>query len=675
MVLKFPHFIHGGDYNPEQWLDRPDILARDIELMKEAHVNSVSVGIFAWSHLEPEEGVFQLDWLEEIIDRLYANGIYTVLATPSGARPLWMAHRYPEVLRMSRNLTRNRPGVRHNHCYTSPLYREKVRLIDTALAERFGHHPGVLVWHLSNELGGQCFCPLCQEAFRGWLKDRYGSLDALNKAWWTDFWSHRYSDWSEIEAPVPSGETSCHGLNLDWNRFVTHQTVDFARWERDTVKAAAPDLPVTTNHGESYESINYFKYKDVVDIVSWDSYPLWGRDPDEREIGQNTAFAHDVIRSIKRQPFMLMESAPSATNWQEVSRLRQPGIHMLASMQAVAHGACSVQYFQWRKSRGASEKFHGAVVDHYGGSDTRVFQEVKAVGERLEKLDALLDGCPRPKAAILYDWENGWAMNDAAGPRNLGMHYLETVMAHHKAFWKLGVSTDVIDMECGLDGYRLVVAPMAYLLRAGIADKLRRFCEDGGIVLGTYWTGIVDETDLCFLGGTPGDGLGQLFGLRSEEIDGLYDGQYNLLRPLDGFLPREEYRLTELCELCKCSTAQPLALYGRDFYEGMPALTRNAFGKGTAYYLAARGEQALLDDLTALLCREAGIEPDLDADLPDGVSAIRREGSVTAVFLQNYLPEEVTVSLRRPYRDFESGEEVGSQLTLKPFEVRILEER
>ena len=187
MVLKFPHFIHGGDYNPEQWLDRPDILARDIELMKEAHVNSVSVGIFAWSHLEPEEGVFQLDWLEEIIDRLYENGIYTVLATPSGARPLWMAHRYPEVLRVSRNLTRNRPGVRHNHCYTSPLYREKVRLIDTALAERFGHHPGVLVWHLSNELGGQCFCPLCQEALRGGLKAKHGSLEALNKAWWPDF--------------------------------------------------------------------------------------------------------------------------------------------------------------------------------------------------------------------------------------------------------------------------------------------------------------------------------------------------------------------------------------------------------------------------------------------------------------------------------------------------------
>ena len=199
----FPHFLHGGDYNPDQWLDRPDILERDIQLMKEARINCVSVGIFSWARLEPEEGVYELDWLEAIIDNLYKNGIYTVLATPSGARPLWMAHKYPEVLRVNRTLTRNRPGRRHNHCYTSPIYREKVRQMDLKLAERFGHHPGVILWHLSNELGGQCFCPLCQEAFRNWLKEKYKTLDALNAAWWTDFWSHRYTDWSQIEAPSP----------------------------------------------------------------------------------------------------------------------------------------------------------------------------------------------------------------------------------------------------------------------------------------------------------------------------------------------------------------------------------------------------------------------------------------------------------------------------------------
>ena len=672
MACLFPGFLHGADYNPEQWLSRPDILQEDLRLMKEAHINCVSVGIFSWARLEPEEGRFDLDWLEEIINRLYENGVSTILATPSGARPLWMAHKYPEVLRVSSQLTRNRPGRRHNHCYTSPVYREKVRIIDTKLAERFSRHPAVLLWHLSNELGGQCFCPLCQAAFREWLRKKYGSLDALNEAWWTDFWAHRYTDWSQVEAPVPSGETEVHGLNLDWKRFVTHQTVDFARWERDAVKAVNPQLPVTTNHGESYESINYFRYRDVVDIASWDSYPLWGKDPDEAETGQQTAFAHDVIRSIKRAPFLMMESSPSATNWQEVSRLRQPGVQMLAAMQAVAHGSNSVQYFQWRKSRGSSEKFHGAVVGHDGRSTTRVFQEAAQVGERLERLAPLLGTCPRPQAALLYDWENGWALNDAQGPRNCGMHYLETAMAFHKAFWRLGIGTDIVDMDGSLEGYRLVAAPMAYLLRGGFAQRLREFVEQGGVLLGTYWSGIVNETDLCFLGGVPGDGLSQVFGLESEEIDGLYDGQENSLLPLGGFLPRESYRLFQLCDLVNLNGAQPLAVYGRDFYQGRPALAVNRFGRGKAYYLAARGEQALLNDLIARLCREAGLQPALDGVLPEGVAAVRRDGEPAAVFVQNFRPAPVQVPLNRPYVDFESGAAVEGSLSLSPFQVRIL---
>lgn len=670
MEWPFAQMLHGGDYCPEQWLDRPDILARDIELMKQAHVNSVTMGMFAWSHLEPEEGRYNLDWMEAIFDNLHAAGITVMLGTPSGARPMWLAQKYPEVLRVAPSLVRNQQGGRHNHCYTSPIYREKVRQINTVLAERFAHHPAVVMWHLSNEFGGQCFCPLCQAAFRDWLKARYGSLDALNKAYWTDFWSHRYTDWAQVEPPLPHGERNLHGLNLDWKRFVTDQTVDFARQERDTVKAINPDIPVTTNHGESYQSINYFKYKPVVDVVSWDSYPLWGSQADEAEVGQQTAFAHDVMRSIKRQPFLLMECSPSATNWQPVSRLKKPGVHMLASMQAVAHGASSIQYFQWRKSRGSSEKFHGAVVDHYGESDTRVFQEVAAVGRRLEGLNSLAATCQTPQVAIVYDWENGWAMNDAQGPRNCGMKYLETVMAHHAAFWRLGIGTDVIDMECDLDSYRLVVAPMTYLLRAGFAQRLAQFARNGGTVVGTYWSGIVRESDLCYLGGMPGDGLMELFGLRSEEIDALHDGQTNRLMPQDGMLPAPEYRILELCDLVKCSTAKPLATYGDDFYAGKPALTVNAYGQGIAYYLAARTEQAFLDDFAALLSAQLGLAPALDATLPQGVTATRRE----AILVQNFTGERKRVVLNRNYVDLERNEQVSGSLDLAGFEVRILAE-
>jgi len=666
--MLFPHMLHGGDYNPEQWLDRPDILEKDVSLMKEAHVNTVSVGIFAWSHLEPEEGVYDFDWLSDIMDRLWENGICTVLATPSGAKPVWMARKYPEIRRVNRDMRRELPGARHNHCYTSPVYREKVRAMDTALAQRFSHHPGVILWHLSNEYGGECFCPLCQEAFRQWLKEKYKSLDALNRAWWTDFWSHRYTSWEQIEAPVPLGELNVHGLNLDWKRFVTCRTLDFMKLERDAVKAVNPALPVTINMMGTYVGLDYFRFGEAIDIASWDSYPSWGRDESEAEVGQRTAFLHDLMRSIKREPFLLMESCPSATNWQEVSRLKRPGVHMLASMQAVAHGANSVQYFQWRKSRGSSEKFHGAVVDHYGESDTRVFSEVAAVGKRLAGLDGILSTSPKPEAALLFDWENRWAMEDAQGPRNCGIHYEETVLSHHAAFWKLGVPLDVVDMSQPLDGYKLVIAPMAYLLRRGFAQRLKAFAAAGGTVVGTYWSGIVDETDLCFLGGMPGDGLTELFGLRSEEIDGLYDGQTNRMSFPDG----REYVLSELCGLVRCSTAETLAVYGEDFYQGRPALTVNRYQKGRAYYIAARAEQKFLDDFAVFLTRELDLTPSLEAELPEGVTASCRKGERDAVFVQNFTGDTQTLSLHSGYTDWETGAPVEGTLTLSPYEVRVL---
>ena len=673
--MQFSCLLHGGDYNPDQWLDRPDILAADIDLMKKAHINCVSVGIFAWSRLEPEEGRYDFDWLEAIITNLYQNGISTILATPSGAKPAWMSRKYPEIRRVSRDMTRDLHGKRHNHCYTSPVYREKVRQINTALAERFAHHPGVILWHLSNEYGGKCYCPLCQQAFRGWLREKYGTLDALNKAWWTDFWSHRYSSWDEIEAPVPAGEESVHGLNLDWNRFCTHQTNDFIRWEAESVKAVRPDLPVTANFMYFFDELDYYTLKDSVDIISWDAYPTWGENEEsEAEVARRFAFNHDLMRSLKKQPFLLMESSPSATNWQPVSKLKRPGVHMLSSMQAIAHGSNSVQYFQWRKSRGAFEKFHGAVVDHYGGSDTRVFRDVAQVGARLEALGGLIPTCNRSQVAIVYDWENLWAVNDAKGPRNCGIKYRETVLSHYAPFWKMGINVDVIDETCDLDGYRLVILPMLYLLRGGFAEKLRRFTDQGGTVVATYWTGIVDSTDLCWLGGMPGDGLMELFGLRSEEIDALYDGQYNSIKPQQsGLFPAKDYRVSELCDLVIPSTAQTLAVYGSDFYAGRPALTVNQFGQGEAYYIAARAEDALQEDFYGALAQKLHLDRALSCTLPEGVTAVRRSGdSFNAVTVMNFTPTPQEIRFPETAEVWETGAPVNGALSLAPYEVVVL---
>ena len=670
--LRIADLLHGADYNPEQWLDRPDILARDIELMKEAHCNVVSMGMFSWSMLEPEEGNYQFEWLESVINNLYDNGIYTFLSTPSGARPHWLAKKYPEVLRVEKNRVRNLFGLRHNHCYTSPAYREKVAQINGELAKRFANHPGVLLWHLSNEYGGECHCPLCQEAFRNWLKEKYQTLDALNDAWWTTFWSHRYTSWDQIESPAPHGEMMLHGLNLDWYRFVSHQTLDFVKWEKDSVKSYNPELPVTINMMYYFYGINYFDTKDLIDIVSWDSYPVWHKaGTTDLEIGCDTAMMHDIMRSIKNEPFLLMESTPSMTNWQNVAKLKKPGMHMLSSMQAVAHGSNSVQYFQWRKSRGASEKFHGAVIDHYGKSDTRVFREVSELGQRLEGLTSLTETCNQAQVAILFDWDNRWAIDDMQGPRNIGMHYKETVQQHYKAFWKMGIPTDFVDMSCDISKYKVLVAPMMYLLRNGFEQKIKVFVEAGGTLITTYWSGIVNETDLCYLEGTP-HGLMDVVGLRSEEIDGLFDGETNSASATTSswLTQSESYTCSELCDLIIPSTAKTLMTYNEDFYANQPALTVNSFGQGQAYYIATKFEDKFYDDFYAQVLEELGIKRPLDTALPEGIIITDREGYL---FIQNFNREAVIIpALPTSCHLIDGDKDIHHDFTLNPFEVLIV---
>jgi beta-galactosidase len=679
LTPKFPKLLHGGDYNPDQWLKYPDILEKDIQLMKQANINCVSMGIFSWINLEPEEGVYTFDWLTKIIDNLYANGIYTVLATPSGARPAWMAQKYPEVMRVNQDGVRLKFGGRHNHCYSSPIYREKVRQIDTRLAKQYAGHPGVILWHISNEFSGECYCPLCQEAFREWLKKKYGTLENLNDTWWTNFWSHRYTDWEQIQPPQPTGEQDIHGLSLDWKRFATDRTLDFFKMEKEAVHSANPEIPVTTNLMEFGEGLNYFKFKNDLDVVSWDSYPLWHNSlQSDARTAADTALTHDLMRSLLHRPFLLMESTPSTTNWLDISKLKRPGMHMLSSMQAVALGSNSVQYFQWRKGRGCSEKFHGAVVDHYGGSDTRVFRDVAQVGDRLKKLDEntdLYNTCVSPECALIFDWENRWAVEDARGPRNRGIKYNETVLSFHRSFWDLGIPVDIADMECDFSRYKLVVAPMLYLYRADIQKKLADFVRNGGTLVGTYWSGIVDENDLCFLGGTPG-GLMDVFGIRSEEIDALCDGEHNRLM-MCGNVPegmKKEYSISDLCDLIHCSSAKPLAEYGDDFYKGRPALTVNSYGKGRAYYLAARTEDPFNRDLIAALAKQAGVQKSLDTCLPDGVTASRRSGKHDYIFVENFNSVPVKVQLPGTFRDAESGESLSAELTLEGYGVRILTE-
>ncbi|MGQ9630228.1 MAG: beta-galactosidase [bacterium] len=687
---KFAHMYHGGDYNPDQWLHMPEILKEDIRLMKLADCNVMSVAIFAWAALEPEEGKYTFGWLDDVLDCLHENGIYAVLATPSGARPAWMAQKYPEVLRVGPDRKRNLFGLRHNHCFTSPVYREKTQAINRKLAERYGKHPAVLLWHLSNEYGGECHCDLCQEAFRSWLKRKYeGDLDRLNRAWWTAFWSHTYTDWSQIQSPAPHGETRVHGHNLDWRRFVTDQTVDFMRAEIAPLKEVAPDLPVTTNLMGTYYNLDYWKFAPHLDVISWDNYPCWhgigsvnnprgnwdieGRD---WRLAADVGFVHDLNRSLKGgKPFIMMESTPSMTNWMSVSKLKRPGMHLLSSIQAVAHGSDTVQYFQWRKGRGGPEKFHGAVVDHVGHERTRVFADVAEVGRVLAKLDDVIGTSVPSETAIIFDWENRWALDDAEGPLNDGRkNYERTCKNHYYQFWARGIPVDVINMDCSFDRYKLVIAPMLYMVRPGVAERLERFVRQGGVFVTTYWSGIVDENDLCFLGGFPGP-LRKLLGIWSEEIDALYPVESNgiVFQKGNSLGLEGTYKATDLCDLIHSEGAEVLATYEGDFYKGRPAVTVNNFGKGRAYYIASRNEERFHKDFYTCLVRDLKIVRVLDADLPEGVTAqMRGDDENSFLFLLNFTQKERTISLgSSSWFDLISDRTISGSVALGPFGVGI----
>lgn len=666
----FNKFLHGADYNPEQWLDYPDVFEKDIELMKKAHCNVMSVGIFSWTALEPEEGVFNFEWLDKVINTLYENEINTILATPSGARPAWLSQKYPEVLRVSEIGVRNHHGFRHNHCYTSPIYREKTAILNSKLAERYSNNPAVIMWHISNEYGGECHCELCQNEFRKWLKEKYKTVDNLNKSWWTTFWSHTFTTWDQIESPSPIGENQVHALNLDWKRFVTDRTIDFMMHEIKTVKKYNPNIPATTNFMYYYEGLNYFKFKDYVDIVSFDSYPQWHSE-DNIEVAYRVAAYFDILRSIKGKPFMLMESTPSMTNWQRVSKLKKPGMHKLSSIQAVAHGSNTVQYFQWRKSRGSSEKLHGAVIDHYGKEDTRVFNDVKEVGITLESIEEIINSNVKSEVAIVYDWENMWALNDSQGPRNIGLNYNDIVMDYYKVFWKQGINVDFIDMEGNLDKYKLVIAPIIYMTRNNFQDKIREYVENGGSFVMTYFSSIVNDKDLCYLGGFPGN-LMDVFGIRSEEVDALYDYEKNEVKL---YKNNKSYKCTEICDLVHLNEAEVLAEYNEDFYKGRPALTKNKFGKGKAYYICTRMEDDFNREFFKDLVDELEIERNLNIDLPKGVTVSKRENNNNKYyFIQNYLNELKEINLNNyVLRDIVTEEEYSEKIELKPYQVLILQ--
>ena len=666
--------LHGGDYNPDQWLDYPDILKDDLRLMKLANVNTMTVGIFAWSALEPTEGNYNFEWLDKIIDDVYNQGGRVILATPSGARPAWLSEKYPEVLRTNDRREKMLHGGRHNHCFSSPIYREKTQKMNYKLAERYGNHPALIMWHVSNEYSGDCHCELCQENFRDWLKNKYKTIENVNKAWWGPFWSHTYTDWSQIESPSSIGENAVHGLNLDWKRFVTDQTIDFYENEAKPLRELTPNVPITTNFMADtddlipFQSLNYDKFSKHVDILSWDCYPAWHNDWETtKDLATKVGFINDLYRSLKQQPFLIMECTPSGVNWHNVNKAKRPGMHTLASMQLLAHGSDSVLYFQWRKSRGSSEKFHGAVVDHDNSEENRVFKEVSQVGEILDKIKEIKGSMKQSKVAIIYDWENDWALKDAQGFGKESRRYPQTLQSHYKYFWDKNISVDVVTPQQDLSKYSLVVAPMMYMMTEETMDRFIDYVKNGGVLVGSYLSGLVNETDLTYLGGWPKT-LQEIYGIDVKEIDTLYPKDRNSIK-----FGNESFEVVDYCTIIEAKEAEVLAKYEEDFYKNTPAITKNNLEKGKAYFIGARTNQEFLSKFYDKIVKDLDINEVEDFISECGISIqIRENKDEKYYFVMNFTEEEKNIEIKGSYLNLISGKMMERLNLMKPYDVYVL---
>jgi len=657
----------GGDYNPEQWDEAT--WKEDMRLFKLAHVDTVTLNVFSWAALQPSEDVYDFSKLDKIMDMVKENGLKVVLATSTAAHPAWMAKRYPEILRTEFNGMRRKFGGRHNSCPNSGVYRKySVRLAEK-LAERYKDYDNVIAWHISNEYGGECYCDNCEKAFQVWLKDRYKTLDELNRAWNTSFWGHTFYDWDEIVVPNMLSEhfgyehTMFQGISLDYKRFYSDSMLDCFRLEYDAVKKHTPDLPVTTNFMEFYKILDYQKWAKYLDFISWDSYPWIGASKGVM------ALNHELMRGLKQgSPFILMEQTPSVQNWQPYNELKRPGVMRLWSYQAVAHGADAVMFFQMRRSIGACEKYHGALIDHAGHENTRVFREMTELGADLEKIgERTLGSLEKADVAIVFDWDNWWAIEYSSGPSRL-MKYRDEIQKYYNGFHDNNIAVDIVSVEDDLSKYKVVCAPMLYMVKPGMDEKLRNFVKNGGTLISSFFSGYVDENDLVTVGGYPGK-LRDILGIWVEESDALKEGNKNSFT-WNG----EKHEATILCDLLHCEGAKSLTSYEEDFYAGMPVVTKNDFGSGKAYYVATRSDDGFYRNFLSEVCDEVNVKPVLQT--PDGVEATARyTEDKKYLFLLNFADEVKEVKIDEDYYDVldDTMIKAGSTITMEKVAVKVLE--
>ncbi|MFB9902807.1 beta-galactosidase [Allokutzneria oryzae] len=655
MTLPMGRIAFGGDYNPEQW--PREVWTEDMRLMRGASVSMVSVGIFSWAQVEPRDGEHTFDWFDEVMDNLSANGIAASLATMTASPPPWLARKHQEILPVLADGSRMWPGGRQAYCPSSPVYREYATRLVRVIARRYADHPALALWHIGNEYGCDtpvCYCDVSAEAFRTWLRARYGSVAELNEAWSTTFWSQRYDDFAEVLPPRQVPAFNNPTQQLDFARFSSDELLGCLLAEKAVIRELTPDVPVTTNFAGYSHALDLRRWAEELDVVSFDSYP----EPFDSRAHVEAGLTYDIYRGARGgQPWLLMEQAPSAVNWRERNAAKEPGQMRLWSWQAVAQGADAIMYFQWRQSRGGAEKFHSAMVPH-AGPGSQLHRDVAALGAELASLPEIVGTRPRNDVALVLDWASWRALELDARPSS-DVKQIDALLAHHAPLFDANVGCDVVSPADDLGAYRLVVVPNLYLVSEADAARLTEYVRTGGHLLVSFFSGIVDESDRVHLGGYPAP-FRELLGLRVEEFLPLDTGsalQVELLGQTGGAMLWSERIVTEGAEVL-----------GR-FDDGTPTLTRAKFGQGVAWYLGTRPDPGLMRALSDHVVAEAGVEPVL-AGLPSGVQAARRG---EFLFLLNHNPHGSTVDVDRPMTDLLSpGKGAAKRVELPARGVAVL---
>ncbi|MER7499063.1 beta-galactosidase [Nonomuraea pusilla] len=652
-LTRVPGLLFGGDYNPEQWPE--EVWAEDARLMAEAGVTMATVAVFSWSRLEPRQGAYDFGWLDRVLDLLHEHGVAADLATATATPPPWLVREHPEVMPVDAQGVRLEFGSRQGYCPSSPVYRAHAVRLARTIAERYAGHPALAMWHVGNEYADhtlECFCPESARHFRAWLLDRYGDVEALNAAWGTSCWGQHYTALDQVEPPRKAPGPVNPAQLLDWRRFCSDALLELFTAERDALREVTPDVPVTTNFMSILHGLDYWRWAAAEDLVSDDAYP----DPADPAAHVAVALSYDLMRSLKRRPWLLLESAPSAVSWREVNVPKPPGVMRLHSLQAVAHGADGVMFFQWRQARYGPEKFHSALLPH-GGTRARGWRDTLALGGDLRRLAEVAGTGTPAEVALVLGWDSWWGLEAPESMPSNRLKLKDLLLAWYAPLHAMGVAVDLAPPDRDLSGYRVAIVPNLYLCTEEQAEALASF--EGELVVGPF-SGVVDASDQVHPGGPPGP-LRRLLGVEVDEFWPLPDGAVQRVRHADG-AESAARTWTEWLRLPDVGPADVVAVYEGGELDGLPAVTR----KGGATYVSC-----LLDDVTPVLGDVLARVPGGVARtaVPEGVEAVRRDRHL---FLLNHTTTPQRVTLPRPGTDLLTGTPMRGEIELAPRDAVVL---